>query len=213
MIIEAARSLDPPPLYAAVEGALDGERASRRAEIALEGGKHRVLLSREAIEARVAEMAREITEDYRDQDLVMVGILKGAFVFMADLARRVELPLEIDFVAVSSYGKDTRSSGVVQIIKDLDLSITGRDVLLVEDIVDTGLTLRYLAEMLRSRDPASLEICALLNKKEARKVDIDIKYCGFDVPPFFVVGYGLDYAEKYRQLPYVGILEDLEGSD
>lgn len=172
-----------------------------------------MLISREDIEARVAEMARQITDDYRDRDLVMVGILKGAFVFMADLARRVELPLEIDFVAVSSYGKETRSSGVVQIIKDLDISVTGRDVLLVEDIVDTGLTLRYLADVLRSRDPASLEICALLNKREARKVDIEVKYSGFDVPPYFVVGYGLDYAEKYRHLPYVGVLEDAEGSE
>jgi hypoxanthine phosphoribosyltransferase len=124
----------------------------------------------------------------------------------------VELPLEIDFVAVSSYGADTQSSGVVKIIKDLDLEITGKDVLLVEDIVDTGLTLKYLASMLRDRGPASVEICTLLNKPDARKVDMEVKYCGFDVPQKFVVGYGLDYAERYRQLPYVGVLDDKEGS-
>ncbi len=168
----------------------------------------RSLIGPEEIAAKVAEMARRITEDYRGRDLVVVGILKGAFVFLADLVRRVDLPLEVDFVAVSSYGKDTESSGVVRIVKDLDLDIRGRDVLLVEDIVDTGLTLKYIAEMLRQREPASLEICALLNKPEARKVDIEIRYCGFDVPPVFVVGYGLDYAERYRQLPYVGVLED-----
>jgi len=171
------------------------------------------LISREEIEARIAEIAEEITRDYGDRDLVMVGVLKGAFVFLADLARQVELPLEIDFVAVSSYGMDTESSGVVKIVKDLDLEIAGKDVLLVEDIVDTGLTLKYLSGMLRDRGPASVEICTLLNKPDARKVDIDVKYCGFNVPPRFVVGFGLDYAERYRQLPYVGVLEDKEGSD
>ncbi|RJP31440.1 MAG: hypoxanthine phosphoribosyltransferase [Actinobacteria bacterium] len=169
------------------------------------------LLSREEISARTAQMAEEITRDYRDRDLVMVGVLKGAFVFLADLAREVDLPLEIDFVAVSSYGVDTESSGVVKIVKDLDLEITGKDVLLVEDIVDTGLTLKYLTAMLRDRGPASVSICALLNKPDARKVDLEVRYCGFDVPAKFVVGYGLDYAERYRQLPYVGVLED-EGS-
>ncbi|MBN2027842.1 MAG: hypoxanthine phosphoribosyltransferase [Actinobacteria bacterium] len=175
--------------------------------------KPETLLSREEIGVRTARMAEEITEDYRGRDLVMIGVLKGAFVFLADLSRQVELPLEIDFVAVSSYGEDTRSSGVVKIIKDIDLEIAGKDVLLVEDIVDTGLTLKYLAGMLRDRGPASVEICALLNKPDARKVDIEIKYCGFDVPPKFVVGYGLDYAERYRQLPYVGVLEETEGSE
>jgi hypoxanthine phosphoribosyltransferase len=140
----------------------------------------------------------------------MVGVLKGAFVFLADLARRVELPLEIDFVAVSSYGADTESSGVVRIVKDLDLDISGKHVLLVEDIVDTGLTLAYLVQMLKQRGPASVEVCALLNKPDTRKVDIEVKYCGFEVPPLFVVGYGLDYAEKYRQLPYVAALEEQE---
>ncbi|MGQ9476069.1 MAG: hypoxanthine phosphoribosyltransferase [Actinomycetota bacterium] len=169
----------------------------------------RELIGHREIDERVGELARRITEDYRDRDLVVVGILKGAFVFLADLVRRVDLPLEVDFVAVSSYGKDTETSGVVRVIKDLDLDIRGRDVLLVEDIVDTGLTLDYIARMLLQREPASLEICALLNKPEARKVDIEVKYCGFDIPPVFVVGYGLDYAERYRHLPYVGVLEEV----
>ena len=170
----------------------------------------KVLISREEIQSRVKELAEQIARDYRDRDLVMVGILKGAFVFLADLARQVDLPLEVDFVAVSSYGKDTKSSGVVRIIKDLDLDIMGRDVILVEDIVDTGLTLSYIADMLRQREPSSLEICALLNKPEARKVDLEVKYSGFDIPLVFVVGYGLDHAERYRHLPYVGVLEEAE---
>lgn len=167
----------------------------------------RTLISREEIQSRVRELAEQITRDYRDRDLVMVGVLKGAFVFLADLARHVDLPLEVDFVAVSSYGKDTKSSGVVRIIKDIDLDIRGRDVILVEDIVDTGLTLSYIADMLRQREPSSLEICALLNKPQARKVDLEVRYSGFDIPMLFVVGYGLDYAERYRHLPYVGVLE------
>lgn len=167
----------------------------------------RTLISREEIQSRVRELAEQITRDYRDRDLVMVGVLKGAFVFLADLARHVDLPLEVDFVAVSSYGKDTKSSGVVRIIKDIDLDIRGRDVILVEDIVDTGLTLSYITDMLRQREPSSLEICALLNKPQARKVDLEVRYSGFDIPMLFVVGYGLDYAERYRHLPYVGVLE------
>ena len=163
------------------------------------------------VKARIAEMAAQINGDYAGRDLVMVGVLKGAFVFLADLARRVKLPLQVDFVAVSSYGKDTESCGAVRIIKDMDLEIGGKDVLLVEDIVDTGLTLKYLAGLLRERGPASLAVCALLNKPDARKVDVEIKYSGFDVPPLFVVGYGLDYAERYRQLPFVGVLREEEG--
>ncbi len=174
----------------------------------LESGRQ--LIGGEEIKARIASMAEEITRDYRGRELIMVGVLKGAFVFLADLARAVELPLQIDFVAVSSYGADTETSGVVKIIKDMDLEIEGKDVLLVEDIVDTGLTLKYLAGMLRERGPASVEVCALLNKPDARKVDIGVKYSGFDVPPLFVVGYGLDYAERYRHLPYVGVLEEVE---
>jgi hypoxanthine phosphoribosyltransferase len=173
----------------------------------------RSLISEEDISSRVAVMADEISRDYRGEELVMVGVLKGAFVFLADLVRLVDLPVEIDFVAVSSYGSDTASSGVVRIVKDLDLDVTGKHVLLVEDIVDTGLTLKYLTGMLRERGPLSVEICALLNKPDARKVEIEVKYSGFNVPPLFVVGYGLDYAERYRQLPYVGVLEEAEGSN
>lgn len=173
----------------------------------------KALISKEQISSRTAEIAEEITGDYQGKDLVMVGVLKGAFVFLADLVRRVELPVQIDFVAVSSYGSDTESSGVVRIVKDLDLDISGKHVLLVEDIVDTGLTLAYLTGLLRQRGPASVEVCTLLNKQDARKVEIDVKYCGFEVPPLFVVGYGLDFAEKYRQLPYVKVLEDPEGRE
>ncbi len=169
------------------------------------------LFSSEEISRRTLEMAREITRDYQGEDLVAIGVLKGAFVFLADLVRQVELPLEIDFVAVSSYGTDTMSSGVVKIIKDVDLNVTGKHVLLVEDIVDTGLTLKYLMGVLGERGPASVEVCALLNKPDARKVAIDVKYKGFDVPPLFVVGYGLDYAERFRHLPYVGVLKEFEG--
>lgn len=171
------------------------------------------LLTKEEISARTGELAAQITGDYKGQDLVMVGVLKGAFIFLADLVRQVDMPVEIDFVAVSSYGTDTKSSGVVKIIKDLDIKIEGKHVLLVEDIVDTGLTLKYLSGMLQGRGPKSVEICALLSKPDARKVEIEVKYCGFDVPPLFVVGYGLDYAERYRQLPYVGVLEETEGSE
>ena len=171
------------------------------------------LLTKEEISVRTGELAAQITGDYKGQDLVMVGVLKGAFIFLADLVRQVDMPVEIDFVAVSSYGTDTKSSGVVKIIKDLDIKIEGKHVLLVEDIVDTGLTLKYLSGMLQGRGPKSVEICALLSKPDARKVEIEVKYCGFDVPPLFVVGYGLDYAERYRQLPYVGVLEETEGSE
>ena len=171
------------------------------------------LLSSDEISRRPIEMASEITRDYRGRDLVTIGVLKGAFVFLADLVRHIELPLEIDFVAVSSYGKDTVSSGVVRIIKDIDLDVAGKHILLVEDIVDTGLTLKYLIGVLRERGPASVEVCALLNKPETRKVEIDVKYKGFDLPPLFVVGYGLDCAERFRHLPYVGVLKEFEGSN
>jgi hypoxanthine phosphoribosyltransferase len=174
----------------------------------LERASKETLIDKEEISSRISQMAEEITRDYQGKDLVMVGVLKGAFVFLADLVRRVELPVQIDFVAVSSYGSDTESSGVVRIVKDLDLEIAGKHVLLVEDIVDTGLTLSYLTGMLRQRGPASVEVCTLLNKSEARKVDIEAKYCGFEVPPLFVVGYGLDFAEKYRQLPYVRVFAE-----
>jgi hypoxanthine phosphoribosyltransferase len=179
--------------------------------IRMENEIEKSLISSGEIEKRTAEMALEIARDYQNGDLVAIGVLKGAFVFLADLVRLIELPLEIDFVAVSSYGMDTISSGVVKIIKDIDLDITGKHVLIVEDIVDTGLTLKYLAGVLRERGPASVEVCALLNKPEARKVEIEVKYKGFDIPPLFVVGYGLDCAERFRHLPYVGVLKEIEG--
>ena len=143
---------------------------------------------------------------YAGQDLVLVGVLKGAIMFMTDLARQIPLPLEMDFMAVSSYGNATQSSGVVRITKDLDGSIEGRNVLVVEDVVDSGLTLRYLLENLRNRNPASLRVCALLNKRVPRKADVSVEHVGFEIPNRFVVGYGLDYDENYRNLPYIGVL-------
>ncbi len=166
-----------------------------------------VLLSSEQIQDKIATLGKHITEDYRDKDLLLVGILKGAFVFMADLARSIHLPIEFDFMAVSSYGSSTRSSGVVRILKDLDYEITGRHVLLVEDIIDSGLTVSYLLRYLEARRPESLEICSLFWKRGEQAVPLDVKYPGFDIPPVFVVGYGLDYSEKYRNLPYIGVLK------
>jgi hypoxanthine phosphoribosyltransferase len=167
----------------------------------------RVLITGDEIQAKIRELADRITEDYRDRDLLLVGVLKGAFVVMADLSRHIRLPLQFDFMAVSSYGAATKTSGVVRILKDLDHDIEGRNVLLVEDIVDSGLTLAYLLKNLRGRRPASLEVCALMSKPEVQRVAIDIKYKGFEIPPVFVVGYGLDFAEKYRNLPYVATLK------
>jgi hypoxanthine phosphoribosyltransferase len=166
-----------------------------------------VLISAEEIEDKIAGLAKLITEEYRDRDLLLVGVLKGAFVFMADLAREIKLPIEFDFMAVSSYGSATKSSGVVRILKDLDHEITGRHVLLVEDIIDSGLTISYLLRYLRARGPASLEICSLFYKKGEQAVPLDVRYPGFEIPPVFIVGYGLDYAEKYRNLPYIGVLK------
>ncbi len=166
-----------------------------------------ILISEDEIQAKVAEMGKAISEDYRGRDLLLIGVLKGAFVLMSDLARAISIPLEFDFMAVASYGSSTKSSGVVRILKDLDLQITGRNVLIVEDIIDSGLTLQYLMRNLQARGPASLEICALLNKPEVQKVDLDVRYHGFSIPPVFVVGYGLDYGERYRNLPYVGTLK------
>jgi hypoxanthine phosphoribosyltransferase len=166
-----------------------------------------VLITSEQIQEKIAHLAKEITDDYRDRDLLLVGVLKGAFVFMSDLARHIELPLEFDFMAVSSYGSSTKSSGVVRILKDLDYEITGRHVLLVEDIIDSGLTISYLLRYLEAREPASLDICSLFWKKGEQAVPLEVKYPGFEIPPVFVVGYGLDYAEKYRNLPYIGVLK------
>ena len=172
-----------------------------------EGDIERVLITGEEIQAKIRELGDRITEDYRGKELLLVGVLKGAFVVMADLSRHIRLPLQFDFMAVSSYGASTKTSGVVRIMKDLDHEIEGHDVLLVEDIVDSGLTLAYLLKNLRARRPKTLEVCALLRKPEVQRVDLDIRYQGFEIPPEFVVGYGLDYAEKYRNLPYVATLK------
>ena len=165
-----------------------------------------VLISEAEIQAKLVDMGRRITEDYTGASLLLVGVLKGAFVVMADLARHIALPLEFDFMAVSSYGAATKTSGVVRIMKDLDHDLDGRDVLLVEDIVDSGLTLKYLLKNLAARKPKSLEVAALLRKSGIQQVELDLRYIGFDIPNEFVVGYGLDFAEKYRNLPYVGTL-------
>ena len=165
------------------------------------------LITTEQIEEKLAELGASITADYREKDLLLVGVLRGAFMVMADLARHIDLPVEFDFMAVSSYGASTQTSGVVRILKDLDEEIAGRDVLIVEDIIDSGLTLNYLVKSLRVRKPASLEIATLLLKEGIQRVPIDVKYIGFAIGPEFVVGYGLDYAGKYRNLPYVGVLD------
>lgn len=167
-----------------------------------------VLLTEHDIQDKIRELAKRITEDYDGRDLLLVGVLKGAFMLMSDLSREIALPLEFDFMAVSSYGSATRTSGVVRILKDLDYEITGRDVLLVEDIIDSGLTLSYLLRNLRTRKPATLEVCALMRKKGIQKVAIDVKYEGFEIPPVFVIGYGLDYHQRYRNLPYVAALKN-----
>src|SRR5438270_11857608 len=159
------------------------------------------------LQDKIRDLAKRITDDYRDRDLLLVGVLKGAFILMSDLARQIALPLEFDFMAVSSYGVATRTSGVVRILKDLDHEIEGRNVLLVEDIVDSGLTLGYLLKNLRTRRPKSLEVCALMQKTGVQQVPTDIKYRGFAIPPVFVVGYGLDFGERFRNLPYVATLK------
>jgi hypoxanthine phosphoribosyltransferase len=168
----------------------------------------KILIGEEELKAKVAELGAKITEDYRDKDLFIVCVLKGAVVFASDLIREIKLPLEIDFMAISSYGNNTKTSGVVRILKDLNMGIEDKHVLIVEDIIDSGLTLAYLVENLRTRHPASVEICTILDKKERRVADLDIKYTGFVVPDEFVVGYGLDYAEKYRNLPYIAVLKE-----
>jgi hypoxanthine phosphoribosyltransferase len=164
------------------------------------------------LQSRVEALAAEISRDYEGRDLVMIGILKGAVLFLGDLMRFVTVPCEIDFMAVSSYGSETDYSGVVRILKDLDSSIEGRDVLIVEDIIDSGLTLQYLLRNLNARNPASLEVCALLTKPDRRRVDLPIRYVGFEIPNRFVIGYGLDYAQRYRNLDYVAVLADSDQS-
>jgi len=166
----------------------------------------KVLITEEQIQRRLSEMAGEIDTDYDGRDLLLVGVLKGAVMVMADLARTLHSPVEMDWMAVSSYGSGTKSSGVVRILKDLDKDISGRNVLIVEDIIDSGLTLSWLMSNLSSRGPASVEVCTLLRKPDAAQVDVPVRYVGFDIPNEFVIGYGLDYAERYRNLPYVAAL-------
>ena len=170
--------------------------------------KYRTLVSAEQIDTRLAEMGAEITVDYEGKDLLLIAVLKGAFMSLADLSRHIGLPVDMDFMAVSSYGDATKTSGVVRILKDLDREITGRHVLIVEDIIDSGLTLSYLLRNLEVRGPASLEVATLLLKPGLQKVELDVKYVGFEIPPDFVIGYGLDYHGQYRNLPYVAVLEE-----
>jgi hypoxanthine phosphoribosyltransferase len=165
-----------------------------------------ILIEQDVLQARIAELGQEISKEYEGRDLLLVGVLKGAVFFMADLMRELSVPCEIDFMAISSYGASTDSSGVVRILKDLDANISGRDVLVVEDIIDSGLTLSYLMRSLKARKPASLEICALLTKPDRREIDVPVRFVGFEIPNKFVIGYGLDFAERYRNLPYVAVL-------
>ena len=167
-----------------------------------------ILVQRDELAHRVRELAEEVSRDYAGRNLLLIGVLKGAVFFLADLMRHLEVDCELDFMAVLSYGASTDSSGVVRILKDLDAPIEGRDVLIVEDIVDSGLTLSYLFRMLRARGPASLEVCALLTKPDRREMDLPIRYVGFEIPNRFAIGYGLDHAERYRNLPYVAVLNE-----
>ena len=163
----------------------------------------RIVISEDALQARIRELGEQITRDYAGRPPLLVGVLKGAFMFMSDLSRAIDLPVEFDFMAVSSYGSATRSSGVVRIIKDLDLDLTGRHVLIVDDIVDSGLTLAYLRKNLLARGPASMEVCALLVKEGLQRAELDLRYVGFTIPPSFVIGYGLDVDERWRNLPFL----------
>ena len=174
----------------------------------LERGVGEVLIDEERLQERIRELGREISADYAGKELLLVGVLKGAVFFMADLMRSLTVPCEIDFMAISSYGAATDSSGVVRILKDLDINIEGRHVLVVEDIIDSGLTLSYLLRNLESREPAEIEICALLTKPDRREIDVPVRYVGFEIPNKFVIGYGLDFGERYRNLPYVGVLDE-----
>ena len=172
----------------------------------LESAVEAILIDEARLQQRVAELGQEVSADYAGRDLLLIGVLKGAVFFMADLMRQLTVPCEIDFMAISSYGAATDSSGVVRILKDLDINIEGKHVLVVEDIIDSGLTLSYLMRNLRAREPASLEVCALLTKPERREIEVDVRYVGFEIPNRFVIGYGLDFAERYRNLPYVATL-------
>jgi hypoxanthine phosphoribosyltransferase len=167
-----------------------------------------ILVEPHELSERVRQLGEEVSRDYDGRDLLLVGVLKGAVFFLSDLMRHLTVPCEVDFMAVASYGSSTDSSGVVRILKDLDIPIEGREVLIVEDIVDSGLTLSYLLRTLKARNPKSLEVCALLTKPERRKVDLPIRYVGFEIPNRFAIGYGLDHAERYRNLPYVAVLAE-----
>ncbi|MBV9212951.1 MAG: hypoxanthine phosphoribosyltransferase [Actinobacteria bacterium] len=167
-----------------------------------------VLVTEDRLAERISELGAEISRDYEGRELLLVGILKGAVFFLSDLMRHLDVPCEVDFMAVASYGSSTDSSGVVRILKDLDVPIQGRHVLIVEDIVDSGLTLSYLLRTMRARDPASLDVCALLTKPDRLRSNVAIRYTGFEIPNRFVIGYGLDYGQRYRQLPYVAVLAD-----
>ena len=172
----------------------------------VEDGVGEILIGEEDLQARIRELGVEISKDYSGRDLLLIGVLKGAVFFLADLMRELTVPCEIDFMAISSYGAGTDSSGVVRILKDLDINISGRDVLVVEDIIDSGLTLSYLMRSLKARKPSSVEICALLTKPGRREVEVPVRYTGFEIPNKFVIGYGLDFNERYRNLPYVAVL-------
>ncbi|NLK98590.1 hypoxanthine phosphoribosyltransferase [Defluviitalea saccharophila] len=167
-----------------------------------------ILFTEEEIAEKVKELGQQISKDYSGENLTVVGILKGSNIFMGDLIRKIDIPLSIDFMVVSSYGQSTESSGVVKVLKDLEYSIEGKNILIVEDIIDTGLTLDYLKENLLRRKPKSLKICTLLDKPARRKVDLKVDYIGFEIPDAFIVGYGIDYAERYRNLPYVAVLKE-----
>jgi len=167
-----------------------------------------VLYSEDQLRDRIRQLGAKVSNDYSGKELILIGVLKGSVIFMADLVKKITIPCKMDFMAVSSYGNSTETSGVVKILKDLDFEIQGKDVLIVEDIIDSGVTLKYLMKYLGARKPSSLEIICLLNKPDRRRVNIDVKYVGYDVPDYFLVGFGLDYAEKYRNLPYIGILKN-----
>ena len=174
----------------------------------LERAVGEVLIDEDTLRTRVAELGAEVSGDYEGRDLLLIGVLKGAVFFMADLMRHITVPCEVDFMAISSYGDSTDTSGIVRILKDLDINIEGRDVLVVEDIIDSGLTLSYLMRNLESREPATLEVCALLTKPDRREIEVPVRYVGFEIPNRFVIGYGLDFGERYRNLPYVAVLSD-----
>ena len=187
-------------------GAGLGRSGDVEASLTADEGVGEILIGEQELQARIAELGVEISRDYAGRDLLLVGVLKGAVFFMADLMRELTVPCEIDFMAISSYGAGTDSSGVVRILKDLDINISGRDVVVVEDIIDSGLTLSYLMRSLKARKPATVEICALLTKPERREVEVPVAYVGFEIPNKFVIGYGLDFDERYRNLPYVAVL-------